>query len=166
MATHISDIPIIRLPTLRVTFSFNREIPTTSRYLEHGKIILVNGNSIISFAATSGLPGYQYKDASKIKGRGRAPTCKQANINSYLVATTPLAMPNTKGVNGNFYPITPFIVEVNGHPRGDLGIHRDANVPGSAGCLVITIPDHWIKFEAAMKALSSDKILSIPLFIS
>lgn len=156
----------IRLRSPRLTFSFNREVPTTSRVLEHGRIILVNGNSNIAFAATSGLPGYQYKDASKIKGRGRAPTCKQVNIKSYLVATNPLAMPNIKGVNGNFYPITPFIVSVDANPRGDLGIHRDANIPGSAGCLVITIADHWIKFEVAMKALSNDKILSIPLFIS
>lgn len=156
----------IDLPSLRLTFCFNREVPTTSRNLEHGRIILVNGNSNIAFATTSGLPGYQYKEASKIKGRGRAPTCKQANIKSYLVATNPLAMPNTKGINGNFYAITPFIVSVNGSPRGDLGIHRDANVPGSAGCLVITIPDHWIKFEAAMKVLADAKILSVPLFIS
>ena len=158
--------PNIALTSPRLMFCFNREVPATSRNLEQGAIILVNKYSNTKFAATSGLPGYQYIEASKFKGKGRAPTCKQVNIKSYLVATNPLPMPNIKGVGGNFYPITPFIVSVDGNPRGDLGIHRDANVPGSAGCLVITIPDHWVKFEAAMKALSDDKILSIPLFIS
>jgi hypothetical protein len=39
----------------------------------------------------------------------------------------------TKGVEGMFYHITP-------DPfcgRGELGLHRDANVPGSAGCIVV-----------------------------
>lgn len=150
----------------KLLFSFNREVLTTSKILESAKIILVNGNSKTAYSATSGLPGYQYWGASKIRGKGRAPSCKQANISNYSVATKPLSMPNTKGVNGNFYAITPFMVEVNGSPRGDLGIHRETNVPGSAGCLVITIPDHWAKFELAMKSLLDAKILSIPLFIS
>lgn len=158
--------PNIALTFPRLMFCFNREVPTTSRNLEQGAIILVNKYSNTKFAATSGLPGYQYWGASKIKRAGRIPTCKQANITNYLVATNPIYMPNTKGVNGNFYPITPFAVSVNGSPRSDFGIHNDTNVPGSAGCPVITIPDHWVKFEEAMKALRDVKILSIPLFIS
>ena len=164
---HTSIIqPNLKQVSPRLTFMFNREVPANSQILEQATIILVNGNSQVKFAGTSGLPGYQYWGASKIKRAGRIPTCKQSNISNYIVATNPLPMPHTKGVNGNFYAITPFIIDVNGHPRGDFGIHRDANVPGSAGCPVITIPDHWIKFEVAMKVLADAKILSIPLFIN
>jgi hypothetical protein len=151
---------------IHIDFSFNNLVSPSSKILELGRILLVNGNSVVSYSATSGLAGYQYLGASKLRGRGRIPTCHQAKIVNYQVSTMPIYLPNTKGVNGNFYPITPFKVEVDGNPRSDLGIHRDTNVAGSAGCIVIRLADHWQLFETAMRKLVKENIMNISLFVN
>jgi hypothetical protein len=43
-----------------------------------------------------------------------------------------------QGIDGDAYAITPFEVRTtDGVKRSDLMIHRDANVPGSMGCIVM-----------------------------
>ena len=75
-------------------------------------------------------------------------------------------MPQTKGVEGNFYQILPFEVKTDkGGVRGDFGIHKDANAPGSLGCIVMS--DKRFKgFEGKMKELSAEGIKDVPLFVS
>lgn len=161
--TELNNVPTHQ-PTLH--FSFNMQINTANQGLQLGKLILVNGNSKLAYSATSGLPRYQYLAASKIRGKGRIPTCEQAGLENYWVATSPVFLPNTKGVNGNFYPISPFKVWVEGCPRSDLGIHRDTNVPGSAGCCVVTLAEHWRLFEQQMKTFATRNIIRLPLYVS
>ena len=150
---------------IRLIFGFDIPVPPGSRALASAKLILVNGNSKVAFAATSGVVGYQSLDAAWIRGKGRIPTCEQANINCYRVATKAINMPNVKGVQGNFYPIIPYTVLVAGNKRGDFGIHFDANVPGSAGCIVIRQRDHWQIFEKSMKALWDKDIIAVDLYV-
>lgn len=77
--------------------------------------------------ASSGAPGYQYRGAHKIRGSGLIPTSDQWRIN------LPGYHLDTKGIEGWFWHITPdpFM------GRWELGLHRDANVLGSAGCIVV-----------------------------
>lgn len=148
-----------------LTFGFNTAVPPNATNLAGGKLILVNGNSKISFSATSGLPGYQSLDRAGIRGKGRIPTCNQVNLKCYRVATKPINLPRIKGVEGNFYAIIPYMVLVAGNKRGDFGIHYDANVPGSAGCIVIRQRDHWSLFEKCMKTLWDADIIAIDLYV-
>jgi hypothetical protein len=54
-------------------------------------------------------------------------------------------------VEGNAYPITPFEVTTKeGVTLSDLLIHRDANVPGSMGCIVLE-GNEFEDFEKTMK---------------
>ena len=74
-------------------------------------------------------------------------------------------MPNTKGVEGNFYKINPYLVRTDkGGERGDFGIHKDANVVGSAGCIVMT-EDRFKSFEKRMQELYNQGIKEIPLTV-
>ncbi|HAA28895.1 MAG TPA: hypothetical protein DCE56_15920 [Cyanobacteria bacterium UBA8553] len=69
-----------------------------------------------------------------------------------------------KGIEGNFYPIKPFTVAIDGKNRGDFGIHKDANVPGSAGCITLSIDGvRWQRFEKQMSAIRRAGINRIPL---
>lgn len=148
-----------------LTFRFNSAVNSNSSVLELGKLKLSTPDKNLLYSATSGLPGFQNLASSKLKGKGRIPTCLQAKIINYFVQTTPVYLPNTKGVNGNFYPILPFQVSVAGFPRSDLGIHMDKNVPGSSGCLVITLEDHWKSFQIEVEKLREKGIIKIPLMI-
>lgn len=148
-----------------LTFRFNKPVNGNSNVLELGKLKLSTFNQNLLYSATSGLPGFQNLASSGVRGKGRIPSCLQAGMISYFVKTQPIYLPNTKGVNGNFYPIFPFSVTVGKHRRSDLGIHRDTNVPGSAGCLVITLEDHWQQFQLQMQTLADNNIVSVPLIV-
>lgn len=150
---------------IHLTFGFNMDVPPKSPVLASGKLILVNNSSKMAFSATSGLPGYQSLDSAGIRGKGRIPTCEQANLHCYRVATTPIAMPKIRGVEGSFYPITPYRVLVGNNKRGDFGIHYDANVPGSAGCIVIRQRDHWKLFQEIMDQLWERDIIAVDLYV-
>lgn len=148
-----------------LTFRFNQPVNGNSNVLELGKLKLSSFNQNLLYSTTSGLPRFQNLASSKLRGKGRIPTCLQAGIISYSVKTTPVYLPDVKGVNGNFYPILPFAVSVGEHQRSDLGIHMDRNVPGSAGCLVITLEDHWRQFQLEMEKLRVKGIMEIPLMV-
>ena len=149
-----------------MTFAFDNFVGENSQGLEKGKIKLMTGDSNLLFQATSGLPGFQTLNSSSQKSKGRIPTCSQAKITNYFVKTKPVYLPHVKGVNGNFYPIVPFAVFVGKYQRSDLGVHKDTNVPGSSGCLVITLDDHWNLYEIEMLKLANQGITQISLIVS
>ena len=149
----------------KLIYRFNQPVNGNSEKLEMGKLALISSNKNILYSATSGLPGFQNLASATKRGKGRIPTCLQAGLTNYIVDTTPIYLPNTKGVNGNFYRILPFVVQVGSYQRSDLGIHRDTNVPGSAGCVVITLEDHWRSFEIQMKTFREQGIIQLPLLV-
>jgi hypothetical protein len=106
-----------------------------------------------TYIASSGLPGFQnYSDLLTV-GKGCIPPNSRVGI-KYTVSSVPYYMPDIKGVEGNFYAIAPSEVTIGGVKRGDFGIHFDANLPGSAGCIVLRTAVGWQAFELAMKRLS------------
>lgn len=123
-------------------------------------------NANVKLRVTSGLAGYQKKGDWRIKGRGYIPPSQQIIPQKWFVSTQRLWMPNVKGVEGSFYAIAPFQIFLPGVARGDFGIHFDANVPGSAGCIVIRQQDHWDLFRKQMELFRLDAIQQVPLFVS
>lgn len=117
--------------------------------------------------ATSSVASKQ--DAESVhKSGGLLPAEYQiaGNLRAWTVSTTPIPMPKTKGVEGSFYQIFPSrVITTKGGERSNFGIHRDANVPGSMGCIVMDGIE-FSKFEAEMKTLRNlHKITKMPLFV-
>lgn len=78
-------------------------------------------------AATSGAPGYQYFGSWSVRGKGVIPPALDWKIDIRRDFES-----NVRGVEGRFFPIFP-----DRFGRSALGLHRDANAPGSAGCIVV-----------------------------
>lgn len=156
------------MQTSKMEFSFNKPISLGESKLQNGKVILFNNESSVAYLATSGLAGYQSTLAARAKKRGRIPSCSQVGISCYQLATTPIYLPKVRGVEGYFYPITPFLVKVDGYTRSDFGLHFDPvpGTPGSAGCIVVRLWDHWLKIQEALKAIKNKGVNSIPLYVS
>ena len=91
------------------------------------------------------------------------PDYRLPGVPHYEVLTKPIWLPNTPGVNGWFYKIEPYevITDKNGK-RSDLGIHQDTNLPGSAGCIVMS-KKRMANFHEQMQKLAKAKIERIPL---
>ena len=115
--------------------------------------------------ATSSTADKQGAEDFNLKG-GLIPPQYRCGIPNWVVQTNPIPMPSVKGVEGNFYKIDPHTVKAqpSGTIRGDFGIHRDANVPGSAGCIVMS-GDRFKDFESKMRELVKQGVKSIPLFV-
>lgn len=124
----LSELP----NTSVVTAVFKFPASHSTRLLMEGTLQFYRGaNKEIEVLATSGSIGYQYRGAEKIVGKGQIPEGNHWKINTkgYWL--------DTKGVEGIFFHITPDPYRGNGFSRSELGLHRDANVPGSAGCIVV-----------------------------
>jgi len=94
------------------------------------------------------------------------PCYRTQNANPYMVDLTPINLKNIKGVEGNFYKINPFtVITDKGMQRGDFGIHLDANVPGSLGCIVLE-REKFIDFEKEIVLIKKQfNIKELPLFV-
>lgn len=143
---------------------FTMKLPSVGMSkLVYGKLTLQlptsgEGGGIV-FEVTSGARGWQYKGAWTQKGKGCLPP-----RDDYTISTQRLWLPNVKGVEGSFYAISPFMVNAgNGVMRGDFGVHFDANVPGSAGCIVLPRQNHWDIWRSQVENLRKDGYQSIPL---
>lgn len=149
-------------------FLYHQDLRQTSELIE-GRLLLLDADRPgmnNTYIATSGLPNYQNFDWLAFPGRGPIPPNQITGIDSYDIETTPIYMPSVKGVEGNFYKITPYMVKVNGKERGDFGVHFDANVPGSSGCVVLRTAVGWQAFEKDMKNLLTSGVKQIPLLVS
>jgi hypothetical protein len=102
-----------------------------------------DGSGLI-IPATSGLAGCQAESFLWYPGKGPIPP-----FDGYSVCTTPEPRPE-KGIEGDFFRIMPNEVKSENVTRNGFGIHRDANVPGSAGCIVIADRLHFARFTMFM----------------
>lgn len=140
----------------------------TSNLIE-GRLLLVDVESIKlknTYIATSGTASNQTFEALSSRGRGSIPPINLVGLDNYTVETSPIYMPTIKGVAGNFYKIDPHEVLIEGKTRGDFGVHFDANVPGSAGCVVLRTKVGWEALQEDFKNLASQGIKKIPLMVS
>ncbi len=147
---------------------FHLDTAKSSDLIE-GRLLLIDKSSdkiIERYRASSGQPNSQTYSHISAKGRGPIPPQYETNIDFYQVLTTPIYMPSIKGVEGNFFKINPHSVQVGSIERGDFGVHSDANLPGSAGCVVLTSSAGWSDFQIQMKKLAALNINQVPMLIS
>jgi len=136
---------------------FKMELKTSTKLLE-GTLEALDASGVVqhTFRVTSGLAGFQKKGDQGTKNLGPIPSCEKVGITSYAVKTKGDNQSDVKGVEGMFYHITPDPVKVGSVERSEFGIHFDANVPGSAGCIVLRDKSEWTRFKAFMKAYNKD----------
>jgi hypothetical protein len=140
--------------TYQLTFTMDLGI---SQELILGNLRLVYPDGTpIDYLATSGLPDYQRPGDQWARGKGPIPA------GEYEVPTEPYWL-DTRGVEGYFFHISPDPVSSDGRTRSELGIHWDANVPGTSGCLGITRREAFLKFCERMAKIRALGIDFIPL---
>jgi hypothetical protein len=135
------------MPTEQPFLIFSMPLDNTSE-LNRGRLVLYDWEQghLGRWVATSGLGQYQRIGGWSKQGGGVLPAPYQCNpkFANYWVDVD---LSHVKGVEGSGYAITPFAVRTKeGVQRSDLLIHRDANVPGSMGCIVL-VDDEYEDFE-------------------
>lgn len=151
---------------MSVVLLYHQQLEQTSKLIEGRLLILEDEEIVATYVATSGQPNHQSIQSLSARGRGAIPPNLDIANKKYTVLTKPISMPNVPGVSGNFYKINPHTVQINGTTRGDFGIHYDANVPGSAGCIVLRNKPAWDAFEEQMRRYAKDGIKELPLLVS
>jgi hypothetical protein len=111
-------------------------------------------NPTHTFKVTSGLPKHQNSSDQAVSGKGPIPSCALVGLQSYAVGTIPRKRDHVVGIEGAFFPVSPVKVLVGTVERSAFGIHRDANVAGSAGCIVFRDENEWSEFQVLMKDYS------------
>lgn len=131
-----------------------------SNFLLWGILKLVySDKKEIDYIATSGCTQWQQSGDEWARGKGPIPA------GNYAIPATPYHL-ETKGIEGDFFHITPDPVGSGNRIRSELGIHFDANVPGSAGCIVLRNLAGWERFCDRMEAIAKSGIKSIPLSVN
>jgi hypothetical protein len=149
---------------MEITAEFRQPYGTKGGEYRNGILTIFMGGNAISFGAGSGLPGGQYPDSCRIKGGIIPPSSLLSPDRQYKIIVNPLDSRNVRGVEGNFYPIRPdTMIMRNGLERGYFGVHADAGVLGSLGCIVIRNRANWIQYESTMKTISQTEVREIPL---
>lgn len=102
--------------------------------LIYGELYFMDADNkqVRAYTATSGCTGHQGINDIWTPGKGPCP-----NLQGLSISTRGMYSPEVRGVAGWFYPILPQLMYgPNGITRSAIGLHADANVPGSAGCVV------------------------------
>lgn len=134
--------------------------------LDYGILTLnhLQNGYIQKWLVTSSTVSKQKREHQHVWG-GLIPQNSETVQKKYWVSLAPIDLRHNKGVRGNFYKINPFTVATTkGAKRSDLGIHLDANVPGSLGCIVMN-SYNFTEFEQYMRNLRSQGLADLPLFV-
>jgi hypothetical protein len=119
------------------------------------KLIYPDGQEI-NYLATSGLPDWQRPDDQWVRGKGPIPK------GDYEIPTEPY-WSEARGVEGLFFHITPDPVGSGDRIRSELGVHYDANVPGTSGCIGLINWEGWEGFCRRMSNIAALRVESLPL---
>lgn len=123
----------------------------------HLQLIYPSGEAI-DYLATSGCAGWQRPGDEWVRGKGPIPA------GEYEIPSEPYWL-DTRGVEGDFFHITPDPVVSEKGVRAELGIHFDANVPGTAGCIGVIREFGWRRFCDRMASIAHLGIKSLPLTV-
>jgi hypothetical protein len=128
-----------------------------SKELILGSLKLIYPNrEIVDYLATSGLPDWQRPEDQWTRGKGPIPA------GQYEIPSEAYWL-GTRGVEGFFFHITPDPVAVGDRIRSELGIHWDANVPGTSGCIGLINWEGWDGFCRRMAKIASLGVKSLSL---
>ena len=107
----------------------------------------------------------QGRESFHRRGGYLPPQYRVPGLPCWTVNLDPIDLSNHKGVRGNFYILSPTEVKTDrGGVRSDFGIHKDANAPGSLGCIVMD-SDRFADFEDKMASLREQSIHQLSLFV-
>ncbi|WP_445173793.1 hypothetical protein [Microcoleus sp.] len=126
------------------------------------KLILGNlelsypSGEIVNYLATSGLPDWQRPEDQWSRGKGPIPA------GQYEIPSEAYWL-ETRGVEGLFYHITPDPVGAGERIRSELGIHYDANAPGTSGCIGLINREGWDGFCRRMAKIASLGVKTLSL---
>lgn len=122
-----------------------------------------SGSSIFEAEATSGAAGYQSVDDHWQRSAGPLPS-EEMIVNGPIKVSTENHYSELIGIEGYFFDILPLVfTRSDGYTRSHFGIHFDANVPGSAGCIVLTKRHEFDAFTDLMIKANRAGIKEIPL---
>lgn len=120
-----------------------------------GSLDFMDANSKVlrTFPATSGLAGYQSIGDVWTRGAGPIPSVQGQQIlfsDGYYLATT--------GIEGWAFPMRPDPILRDGKVgRSEIMLHRDANTPGTAGCIGLRLSasdyDEFVKWAKNLGTL-------------
>jgi hypothetical protein len=129
--------------------------------------ILDDDKVLKAYPATSGVAGYQSSiDDTWRRGRGPIPRSIPGK-RDYSINIKGRYSLATKGIEGLAYPISPDpIISLEGDAsRSEIMLHRDANVPGSAGCIVLRVSvDEYKEFNDYIWSIARD-VTKLPLLV-
>lgn len=121
-------------PSLPAKAKFVMNLEKGSQLI-YGALYLIDksGKQLRSYIATSGCAGWQSAADMWVVGKGPCPNLKELQISTHSIWS-----PEVRGVEGHYFSILPNRMRgPNGIVRSCIGVHGDANVPGSAGCVVL-----------------------------
>lgn len=134
------------------------------RGLDYGRLTLnclEKGNMAIWKATCSTANRQEY--SKQFQRYGVLPANNVTITKKYHINTTPEDSRHVRGVEGSFYRIYPNRIITNkGTVRTACGIHKDANSPGSLGCIVMS-SNRFKHFEQWMKRLKAEGVNKISL---
>ncbi|MCT7966366.1 hypothetical protein NG799_08480 [Laspinema sp. D1] len=145
-----------------LVFSFRRD---KINWLITGCLSVLDqsGTAIFEAEATSGAAGYQSADDHWQRSAGPLPS-EEMIVNGPITVSTVAHYSELIGIEGYFFDILPLVFHRNdGYTRSHFGIHFDANVPGSAGCIVLTKRHEFDAFTDLMVKANQSGIDQIPL---
>jgi len=112
----------------------------------------------IDYIATSGCADWQRPGDEWQRGKGPIPA------GEYQIPSEPYYL-ETRGVEGDFFHITPDPVVSEHGIRAELGVHFDANVPGTSGCIALKNREGWRRFCDRMASIAELGVKSLPLTV-
>lgn len=137
------------------------------RGLDYGRLLLEHinlGHQNIWKAISSHRQGQGYQSFHNWGGL-LPPAYRCPLVTQLKVATTPINLSHVKGVDGNFYRISPFAMTTDkGGKRSDFGIHLDKNNDGSLGCIVMN-QKNFSDYQNTMTRIRNEGVTSIPLIV-
>ena len=86
---------------------YHQHLQSSANLIE-GRLLLLDSEVVAianTYIATSGLPNNQRFDCLSSIGKGPIPANNVIGVDCYEVSTTPIYMPQVRGVEGNFYKI-------------------------------------------------------------
>ena len=130
-----------------------------SSELIYGNLQLVYPDGrAIDYVATSGCADWQRPGDEWQRGKGPIPA------GEYQIPSEPYYL-ETRGVEGDFFHITPDPVTSEHGSRAELGLHFDANYPGSAGCVVLKNQEGWRRFCDRLASIAELGVKNLPLSV-
>jgi hypothetical protein len=130
-----------------------------SQELIYGNLQLVYPDDrAIDYIATSGCASWQQPGDEWVRGKGPIPA------GEYEIPSEPYYL-ETRGIEGDFFHITPDPVVSDKGVRAELGLHFDANVPGSAGCVVLKNREGWLRLCDRLASIADRGVKILPLTV-